>query len=61
MEATSYLIEIKYNGAELKVKGSFDGTTFKSETIEPMHEGGTIVITSFKELDEYITAKKFKK
>lgn len=61
METTSYLIEINFNGHDLAVKGTFDGTNFKSETIEPMHEGGQIVIPSFKELDEYITTKKFKK
>jgi hypothetical protein len=61
MEATTYIIEINYNGNDLKVKGTFDGKSFKAETIEPMHEGGQIVIPSFADMEEYILRKKFKK
>ena len=61
MESTEYLIEINYNGNDLKVKGTFDGKSFKAETIEPMHEGGQIVIPSFADMEEYILRKKFKK
>jgi hypothetical protein len=61
MEITEYLIEINYNGNDLKVKGTFDGKSFKAETIEPMHEGGQIAIPSFADMEEYILRKKFKK
>lgn len=61
MENTKYIIEINFKGNDLAVTGTFDGTNFKSTTIEPLHEGGQIIIPSFQELDQYITDKKFKK
>lgn len=60
MEATTYIIEINFNGSELKVKGTFDGKSFKAETIEPMHEGGQIVIPSFADMEAHILKTKFK-
>ena len=61
MEATTYTIELKYNSHELKVTGIYDGTTFKTTTVEPLHKEGAIVIPSFEDLNEYIVNKKFKK
>ena len=60
METTDYTIETKYNGSELKVTGTYNGETFKAETIEPLHEGGQIIIPSFKELEFHIIKTKFK-
>ena len=59
METTDYTIETLYNGSELKVSGTYNGETFKAETIEPLHEGGQIIITSFKELENHILKTKF--
>ena len=59
METTDYTIETNYNGNELKVTGTYNGETFKAETIEPLHEGGQIIIPSFKELENHIFKTKF--
>lgn len=61
MEATTYTIELKYNSHELKVTGIYDGITFETKAVEPLYEGGAIVIPSFEDLNEYIVNKKFKK
>ena len=61
MDSTPYTIELKYNSYELKVIGTYDGSTFKTENVEPLYEGGVIVIPSFEDLNEYIVNKKFKK
>lgn len=61
METTTYTIETKFNNSELKVKGVYDGAIFKAETIEPLYEGGSIVIPSFKDLEAHIMETKFKK
>ena len=59
METTDYTIETNYNGSELKVSGTYNGETFKAETIQPLHEGGQITIPSFKELENYILKTTF--
>lgn len=59
METTDYTIETKYNGSELKVSGTYNGETFKAETIEPLHEGGQITIPSFEDLEKYILKTTF--
>ena len=59
METTDYTIETNYNGNELKVTGTYDGETFKAETIEPLHEGGQIIIPSFADLEKHILKNKF--
>jgi len=61
MEPTTYTIEMKYNGHELKVVGTYDGSEFKTTTVEPLYKDGAIVIPSFQDLNEYIVNKKFKK
>ena len=59
METTDYTIETNYNGNELKVTGTYNGETFKAETIEPLHEGGQIIIPSFADLEKHILKNKF--
>jgi hypothetical protein len=59
MEATHYTIETNYNGSEIKVSGTYNGEVFKAETIEPLHEGGQIVIPSFADLETHILKNKF--
>ena len=61
MEATTYLMEIKFKGNELKVKGNYNGETFKVETVEPLYENGEFAISSFEDLSNYILSTKFKK
>lgn len=61
MEATTYLMELKFNNNELKVKGVYNGETFKVETVEPLYENGQMTISSFEDLSKYILATKFKK
>lgn len=61
MEETTYLIEMNYNGYDISVKGVYNGSSFKIQTVEPMVEGGEMVIGSYKDLEQHILAKKFKK
>lgn len=61
MEATTYIIETDYNNCQLVVKGVYNGSSFKIETIEPLYEGQSIVIPLFKDLENHILKTKFNK
>lgn len=61
METTTYLMELKFNGNELKVKGVYNGENFKVETVEPLYENGQMIITCFEDLSKHILSTKFKK